>query len=200
VSTGAPDPIATFDDLPAIGVPLWLVANLKSLGFLHPTPVQMQCFPAILAGSHILASAPTGSGKTIAFLAPLLARMGKPGKAFARTVIIDPSRELAKQTFDEFVKLTRGRKWTGRLLDKLSGEKAKNIRRLDIAVATPLRLAQMLREDRISLDATQHVVLDEADKLLDLGFAPQIDEILSFCPKDASQPLQTLMFSRHYLR
>lgn len=195
VSSGAPDPIASFDEMLVRGIPPWLVANLRSLGFSCPTPIQMQCFPAILTGSHILASAPTGSGKTIAFLGPLLARMGKPGKAFARTVIIDPSRELAKQTFDEFVKLTRGRKWTGRLLDKLSGEKAKNIRRLDVAVATPLRLAQMLREDRISLDSTQHVVLDEADKLLDLGFAPQIDEILSFCPKDVSAPLQTLMFS-----
>mmetsp|Transcript_49444 Transcript_49444/g.130390 ORF Transcript_49444/g.130390 Transcript_49444/m.130390 type:complete len:564 (-) Transcript_49444:69-1760(-) len=195
VSKGAPDPFVSFDEMLARGVPPWLVANLKSLGFSHPTPIQMQSFPAILTGNHILASAPTGSGKTIAFLGPLLARMGKPGKAFARTVIIDPSRELAKQTFDEFVKLTRGRKWTGRLLDKLSGEKAKNIKRLDVAVATPLRLAQMLREDRISLDATQHVVLDEADKLLDLGFAPQIDEILCFCPKDLRTPLQTLMFS-----
>jgi len=195
VSAGAPDPVASFEDMPSRGVPSWLVSNLKGLGFSHPTPVQMQCFPAILAGSHLLASAPTGSGKTIAFLGPLLARMGKPGKAFARTVIIDPSRELAKQTFDEFVKLTKGRKWTGRLLDKLSGEKAKNIKRLDVAVATPLRLAQMLREDRITLDATQHLVLDEADKLLDLGFAPQIDEILSFCPRETSIPLQTLMFS-----
>jgi len=67
--------------------------------------------------------------------------------------------------------------------------------RLDVAVATPLRLAQMLRDDWISLDATRHLVLDEADKLLDLGFAAQIDEILSFCPKSDGKLLQTLMFS-----
>lgn len=195
VGAGAPDPISSFDAMPARGVPPWLVTNLRSLGFARPTPIQMQCFPSILAGNHVLASAPTGSGKTIAFLGPLLARMGKPGKEFARTVIVDPSRELAKQTLDEFVKLTKGRKWTGRLLDKLVGDKAKNIKRLDVAIATPLRLATMLREDRISLDATKHFVLDEADKLLDLGFAPQIDEILSYCPKESEVKMQTMMFS-----
>mmetsp|Transcript_39464 Transcript_39464/g.113433 ORF Transcript_39464/g.113433 Transcript_39464/m.113433 type:complete len:583 (-) Transcript_39464:164-1912(-) len=194
-SAGAPDPMATFDAMRARGVPTWLVSNLCELGFARPTPIQMQCFPAIMAGNHVLASAPTGSGKTIAFLGPLLVRLGKPGKEFARVVIVDPSRELAKQTLDEFAKLTKGRKWTARLVDKLTGDKAKNIKRLDVAIATPLRLAQMLREDRISLDSTQHLVLDEADKLLDLGFAPQIDEILSYCPKGRGLAMQTLMFS-----
>lgn len=162
---------------------------------MRPSAVQMQCFASVLSGSHVLASAPTGSGKTIAFLGPLLVLLGKPGKEFARVLIIDPSRELAKQTLDEFVKLTVGRKWTGRLLDKLCGDKAQNIKRLDVAIATPSRLAQLLREDRISLDSTKHMVLDEADKLLDMGFAPQIDEILSFCPRDNGKLLQTLMFS-----
>jgi len=100
---------------------------------------------------------------------------------------------------DEFSKLTKGRKWTARFLDKLVGDKASNIKRLDVAIATPLRLATMLREDRITLDKTQHFVLDEADKLLDLGFAPQIDEILSYCPKGLTAhsgvKMQTLMFS-----
>ena len=84
----------------------------------------MQCFPAIMSGSHVLASAPTGSGKTIAFLGPILALLAKPGKEFARALVVDPSRELAKQTLDEFAKLTSGRKWNGRLVDKLSGDKA----------------------------------------------------------------------------
>ena len=84
----------------------------------------MQCFPAIMAGHHVLASAPTGSGKTIAFLGPILALLQKPGKDFARALVVDPSRELAKQTLDEFTKLTQGRKWSGRLVDRMSGEKA----------------------------------------------------------------------------
>ncbi|CAJ1361564.1 unnamed protein product [Effrenium voratum] len=195
VSPGTPDPVEAFELMSQRGVPEWLVRNLKTLGFAKPTPVQMQCFPAIISGSHVLASAPTGSGKTIAFLGPILARLGKPGKEFARALIIDPSRELAKQTLDEFTKLTAGRKWSGRLVDRMSGNKAGSIKRLDVAVATPLRLVSMLKENRISLDATKHLVFDEADKLLDLGFAPQIDEILSFCPKDQGNLMQTMMFS-----
>eukprot|EP00439_Symbiodinium_sp_Y106_P039169 s1418_g4.t2 len=155
----------------------------------------MQCFPAIMSGSHVLASAPTGSGKTIAFLGPILALLAKPGKEFARALVVDPSRELAKQTLDEFAKLTSGRKWNGRLVDKLSGDKAGNIKRLDVAVATPLRLVQLLRDNRISLDSTKHLVFDEADKLLDLGFAPQVDELLTFCPKEKGRLMQTMMFS-----
>eukprot|EP00434_Breviolum_minutum_P020586 symbB.v1.2.018152.t1/scaffold1415.1/size121899/5 len=211
VSPGTPEPVTSFDAMPQSGVPTWLVRNLKSMGFSQPTPIQMQCFPAIMSGNHVLASAPTGSGKTIAFLGPILASLGKPGKEFARALIVDPSRELAtpsriwrvvmflqqllKQTLDEFAKLTASRKWNGRLVDRMSGQKAGNIKRLDVAVATPLRLVQMLRENRISLDACRHLVFDEADKLLDLGFAPQIDELLTFCPKDGGRLMQTMMFS-----
>ncbi|CAE7283547.1 ddx52 [Symbiodinium natans] len=195
VSPGSPDPVESFETMPSRGVPPWLIRNLTSLGFSQPTPIQMQCFPAIMSGSHVLASAPTGSGKTIAFLGPILALLAKPGKEFARALVVDPSRELAKQTLDEFAKLTAGRKWNGRLVDKLSGDKAGNIKRLDVAVATPLRLVQLLRDNRISLDATKHLVFDEADKLLDLGFAPQVDELLTFCPKEQGRLMQTMMFS-----
>ncbi|CAE7946998.1 ddx52 [Symbiodinium sp. KB8] len=193
ISPGTPDLVESFDDMASRGVPPWLVRNLTSLGFSQPTPIQMQCFPAIMSGSHVLASAPTGSGKTIAFLGPILALLAKPGKEFARALVVDPSRELAKQTLDEFAKLTSGRKWNGRLVDKLSDK--SNIKRLDVAVATPLRLVQLLRDNRISLDSTKHLVFDEADKLLDLGFAPQVDELLTFCPKEKGRLMQTMMFS-----
>jgi len=207
VSNGAPDPVVSFDDMPARGVPEWLVSNLRGLGFGSPTPIQMQCFPAIMGGSHVLASAPTGSGKTIAFLGPLLALMANPAKEFGRTVIIDPTRELARQTLDEFSRLSassssdggedKKKRWRCRLLDQIPADKAKGLKRIDVLVATPLRLATLLREKVISLEHTRHMVLDEADKLLDMGFAPQIDEILSHVPTDrpAGSTLQMMMFS-----
>lgn len=199
VSQGTPDPLPSFDSFIGSGVPPWLVKNLRGMGFKNPTAIQMQSYPAILGGSHVLASAPTGSGKTVAFLGPLIALLAKPGKEFARVLVIDPTRELAKQTLDEFVKLTAGRKWSARVLDKLSKAAAQGLKRLDLAIATPMRLAQMLKDDVLTLDSMRHLVLDEADKLLDLGFAPQIDEILGYCPQQLSKAggkgLQTLMFS-----
>merc|ERR1719359_2562174 len=108
----------------------------------------------------------------MAFLLPILAKLQKPGKEFARALVIDPTRELAQQTLRELEKLTKMKQFRGRLLDKLVGD-GQNISRLDVAVSTPARLVQLLREGKISLD--------EADKLLDLGFAPQIDQILEYC-------------------
>eukprot|EP00438_Fugacium_kawagutii_P009587 Skav211704 [mRNA] locus=scaffold4901:6120:8267:+ [translate_table: standard] len=120
----APDPMTSFDDMPKS---TWV----KTAG----------C-----------------SGKTIAFLGPILACLGKPGKDFARALIVDPSRELAmlgcvlaeaadNGSQGSCAKL-RKLKWNGRLVDRMSGQKAGNIKRLDVAVATPLRLVQMLRENR----------------------------------------------------
>merc|ERR1711988_1744299 len=175
-----PDLLETFDDVLRFDAPTWLPSAARGCGYKNPTAIQMQCIPAILEGHHILASAPTGSGKTMAFLLPILAKLQKPGKGFARALVIDPTRELAQQTLRELEKLTKMKQFRGRLLDKLVGD-GQNISRLDVAVSTPARLVQLLREGKISLDATRYVVLDEADKLLDLGFAPQIDQILEHC-------------------
>uniref|UniRef100_A0A7S1F7C8 RNA helicase n=1 Tax=Noctiluca scintillans TaxID=2966 RepID=A0A7S1F7C8_NOCSC len=190
-SADAPDLMVTFDKMEE-GMPPWLVAALRGLGFSQPTAIQMQCIPAVLAGNNLLASAPTGSGKTIAFLAPLVARLGKPAKLFARVLVVDPTRELAKQTLDEFVRLTHRtrRKWCGNMLDRVTSERAKTMA-VDVAITTPSRLLMLLKNKWVTLEATRHLVLDEADKLLDLGFAPQVDEILSFLPGD----VQTLLFS-----
>merc|ERR1711939_78168 len=132
-----------------------------------------------------------GSGKTMAFLIPILAKLGKPGKGLARALIIDPTRELAQQTMREFDRLTQHKKFKGKLLDKPMNAENK-AQKLDLAIATPARLCQLLQDGLMSLDDTKHLVLDEADKLLDLGFAPQIDEILSYCQVDA---LQIILFS-----
>jgi len=166
--------------------PTWATNNLAQAKITKPTPIQMQSIPAVVAGHDVLASAPTGSGKTLAFLLPLITLLKKPRKKFARALVIDPTRELAQQTLREFEKLTRGEEWTGRVIDKdVQGA-------TDLAIATPLRLVQLLNYEPDCLQHTRHVVLDEADKLLDLGFASQIDEILQGLQK---QKPQLLMFS-----
>lgn len=195
VSAGAPAPVTSFDELPSLGVPGWIVTNLRRLGFSKLTPIQMQCIPAALGGNNVLASAPTGSGKTMAFLVPILVLLKKPVKKFARAVVIAPTRELSKQIVNEFEKLTMGEKeWIGRGLNHAFDDPAI-IEHIDVLVSTPLRLVELLQEKVISLDCARHLILDEADKLLDLGFAPQIDEMLSFCPKKDGKLLQTMLFS-----
>ena len=192
--TAPAPPLANFNELVKVGAPEWLQASVLECKFESPSSIQMQAIPSALRGDHILASAPTGSGKTMAFLIPMLARLGKPSKAFARGLVIDPTRELAHQTLRELNRLTKAKKFKGRLLDKISAEDLKEGMRVDIAVATPNRLVQLLKQTDIGLSATKSIVLDEADKLLDLGFAPQIDEILSHCNVE-DEDLQILLFS-----
>jgi len=183
-----PGPFETFDDLPSLGVPSWLVENLRTTcKYSNPTAVQMQAVPAILKGHSVLASAPTGSGKTVAFLLPILTALKGPGKDFCRALVVCPTRELAVQTLREFERLSMGKKFKGRMLDKaLEGSSATSSAalqktRLDFGVSTPLKLVQKLREGGVSLKACRHLVLDEADKLLDLGFQEQVDEIIAAC-------------------
>ncbi|PFH31190.1 DEAD/DEAH box helicase domain-containing protein [Besnoitia besnoiti] len=190
-----------------LSLPTWLRESLKRRGVEKPTPIQMQArhsrcaqrafstaIPLLLGRQHLLATAPTGSGKTFAFLLPLIALLKKPGKEFARLLVICPSRELARQTQREFDSLAGARGFRCRLLDeqKLRQDQTSSVKRLDAAITTPLRLVQFLRDGRVSLAQCRHVVLDEADKLLDLGFAPQLDEILASC---TCPRLQVCLFS-----
>ena len=193
-STAAAAPLNSFDELTACGAPAWLQNAVIECKFKSPSAIQMQAIPSAIRGDHILACAPTGSGKTMSFLIPMLSQMNKPSKAFCRGLVIDPTRELAQQTLRELNRLTKAKKFKARLLDKVSADDVKEGMRVDIGIATPNRLVQILKETDIKLTATKHIVLDEADKLLDLGFAPQIDEILSFCDIN-SDDLQILLFS-----
>jgi len=127
----------------------------------------------------------------MAFLVPALSILRVPGRLFARVLVVSPSRELAHQTLRQF-ELLRGKKpFKGRLLDK-STASDQNLRRVDLAMATPLRLIQLLRDARVSLHHTQLLIVDEADKMFDTKFVAQLDEILSNC---TNKKLQIAMFS-----
>merc|ERR1711908_104309 len=158
----------------------------------------MQAIPAMARRRELLCVAPTGSGKTCAFLVPLLARLGKPSKGTdpkaPRALLILPTRELAQQTYREVQKLVVGQKFRTAVLTKSNAKSAAGIqeRRLDILITTPLRLCALIKNEGVDLDRVQVLVFDEADKLFELGFLEQVDEIVSAC---RNPDVQRVLFS-----
>ena len=177
-------------------VPVWLQDAIMKAGYSTPTEIQRQSFPAINSGYDLVASAATGSGKTLGFVIPMLTVLQRPSNEFARGLIVACTRELAQQILRETNHLmsNSSKKFRVRIIDNL----ASNVKRIDIAICTPLRLVQLLKDGSVSLAATRMVVFDEADKLLDLGFSAQVDEIVSHCleqRKSRQTPLQLCFFS-----
>jgi ATP-dependent RNA helicase RhlE len=171
-----------------------LLRSLRTLGFEHPTPVQREVIPRALDGRDILASAMTGSGKTAAFALPVLHRLGGRPRGTTRALILTPTRELAAQ-IDEHIRalaahthLTSATVFGGLGM----GPQEKAFRRgTDVIVATPGRLLDHMRFPHAALRGLEILVIDEADRMLDMGFLPDVQRILRQIP--ASR--QTLFFS-----
>jgi len=171
-----------------------LLKGVKELGFLRPTPIQERAIPPALEGKDLLACAMTGSGKTAAFLLPILNRLiGKPRGA-TRALILTPTRELAAQIHSHLEKLAVHTPVSGCAVfggvDMGPQEHALR-RRVDVVVATPGRLLDHLSKPYARLDKIEVLVLDEADRMLDMGFLPDIRRILKAVPARR----QTLFFS-----
>lgn len=197
VSEGAPAPVETAEELGAAhGVRPFLVHNALGAGYARLTAVQMQAIPALLAGRDLLACAPTGSGKTAAYALPVLAKLREPAKLGVRALVVAPTRELAQQIHREFERLGEGPRFGLCVLAKPAAARGKERpiawARHDLLISTPLRLVHLLAADRLSLAAVELLVLDEADRLLELGFVEQVDEVLAAC---TSASLQRAMFS-----
>jgi ATP-dependent RNA helicase RhlE len=170
-------------------------AGIRACNYETPTPIQEKAIPAILEGRDIMGLAQTGTGKTAAFVLPILQRMvkGKRSKK-VRTLIVAPTRELAEQINSDITKLARQ---TGiRSVAVYGGvgklPQIKKIRSgVEIVVACPGRLLDHLRDKTFNLTNVEHLVLDEADHMFDMGFLPDIRRILNFLPGTQ----QTLLFS-----
>ncbi|KAL2613411.1 hypothetical protein R1flu_025103 [Riccia fluitans] len=178
-----PPPLTSFEDLKSQYPPQkYLLRNIDASGFAEPTPIQRQAIPTLLAGRECLACAQTGSGKTLAFILPILLNLKAPSDAGIRAVILCPIRELAIQTARVFRRIAKGRKWRIRSLTRSMclDPDVKNLP-IDVLVSTPLRLAKLLKKKRISLSRVEFLVLDEADKLFEMGFVNQIDSIVDGC-------------------
>ena len=167
--------------------------SLSKMNFIKPTPIQVMAIPVALEGKDILGTAQTGTGKTLAFSIPLINKLILDKNAFA--LVMCPTRELATQVMAAIKSIISG-KINIKTALLIGGEAMqKQLRQLGnrsrIIVGTPGRINDHLKRKSLNLSATKYLVLDETDRMLDMGFTPQIEMILKFVPKDH----QTLLFS-----
>jgi ATP-dependent RNA helicase RhlE len=169
-----------------------LLRGVQAAGYTDPTPIQLRAIPAVLSGRDLIASAQTGTGKTAAFALPVLHRLGAHGKV--RVLVLEPTRELAAQVetaFRDFARFTDLR--TVAVFGGVGyGHQRNELKRgVDIVVATPGRLMDYLKDGSLSLRDISILILDEVDRMLDMGFLPVVKDIIARCPRDR----QTLFFS-----
>ncbi len=174
--------MTSFEDL---GLNDRLISAMKEMGWNEPTPVQCEAVPAGIAGNDLIVKAQTGTGKTGAYSMIVMSRTGK-GRDLPSTLVITPTRELAMQVDTELKKLSRG---TGHISTAVYGgapidRQIISLRRgVDIVVGTPGRLKDMIERDALDLSEISEVVLDEADRMLDMGFEEDLDFIMEHVPE-----------------
>lgn len=174
-----------------------LVEGLASMGFINPTPIQEQAIPIILANKDLIACAQTGTGKTAAYLLPLINKITQSKDENFNTLVIVPTRELAiqideaMQGFGYFAPVSSIAIYGGSDGSSFDQEKKALMHGASIIIATPGRLISHLTMGYVKTDHVKHLVLDEADRMLDMGFFEDINKIIGYLPKKR----QTLLFS-----
>ena len=174
-----------------------LIEGLSSMGFEKPTPIQEKAIPVILQNRDLIACAQTGTGKTAAFLLPVINKIMKDHTETVDTLIIVPTRELAIQIdealqgFSYFTPISSIAIFGGTNGTSYEQEKKALIQGANIIIATPGRLIAHLNQGYVKFKTVKHLILDEADRMLDMGFSDDLNRIISFLPKER----QTLMFS-----
>ena len=170
-----------------------VLRSVRDRGHHQPTPIQADAIPVALAGRDLVATAGTGSGKTAAFLLPLLNRLHASSGHGLTAMILAPTRELAAQIGREFSLLTRNTRLRCAVVvgGESMGRQLHDLRTAQVVVACPGRLIDHLERGDVKLDRIDFVVIDEADRMLDMGFVPQLRRIMRM----VTRPHQTLMFS-----
>jgi ATP-dependent RNA helicase RhlE len=168
------------------GLSSQIMEGVAAMGYVEPTPIQLRAIPLIMSGSDVIGSAQTGTGKTAAFALPILSKLGQHENA-TRALVLEPTRELAAQVetaihdFSRFTNLRTavlyGGVGYGKQLDDLK-------RGVDIIIATPGRLLDHMERRTCDLGHIKFLVLDEADRMLDMGFLPDVRRIVQKCPKE----------------
>ncbi len=176
--------------------------KLKDSGYIKPTPIQQKVIPLVLAKQDVMARAQTGSGKSASFILPVLELLSKreiPGKPKIKVLVLTPTRELTLQIADTFVAFSRFLPKKPKVVSVIGGAKLGDQmsavqKGCDILVATSGRLLEILKKQQINLGKVEFFILDEADKMLDLGFAEELELILQELPEQR----QNLLFSATY--
>jgi ATP-dependent RNA helicase RhlE len=163
-----------------------ILEGIKAMGYVEPTPIQLRAIPILMQGRDVIGSAQTGTGKTAAFALPILSKLGEPVNK-PRCLVLEPTRELAAQVetaihdFSRFTTLRAavlyGGVGYGKQLDELK-------RGVDVVIATPGRLLDHMGRGTVQLSNVQFLVLDEADRMLDMGFLPDVKRIVQKCPRE----------------
>ncbi|HTZ20245.1 MAG TPA: DEAD/DEAH box helicase [Opitutaceae bacterium] len=171
-----------------------VLRGVQAMGYTDPTPIQLRAIPVILTGRDLIGSAQTGTGKTAAFALPILTKLGAHQSTGPRVIVLEPTRELAAQVETSF-------RDCGRFTDLRAtvihggvgyGKQRSDLRAgMDVVVATVGRMMDFLNTGELRLDALTILVLDEVDRMLDMGFLPDVKRIIQRCPKQR----QTLFFS-----
>jgi len=212
---GVPEPVTTFTNPPLDD---HLLGNIELAGYKVPTPVQKYSIPIVMGGRDLMACAQTGSGKTGGFLFPILSQAYQNGpsgsapqqsgfarqrKAYPTSLILAPTRELVSQIYDEARKFAY-RSWVRPCVVYGGADIGSQLRQIergcDLLVATPGRLVDLIERGRISLANIKYLILDEADRMLDMGFEPQIRRIVEGEDMPRTDARQTLMFSATFPR
>jgi ATP-dependent RNA helicase DDX3X len=213
--TDVPEPVLQFTNPPLDD---HLIKNIELAHYKVPTPVQKYSIPIVMGGRDLMACAQTGSGKTGGFLFPILSQafqtgpvatpaaggnFGRQRKAYPTSLILAPTRELVSQIYDESRKFAY-RSWVRPCVVYGGADIGSQLRQIergcDLLVATPGRLVDLIERGRISLQNIKYLVLDEADRMLDMGFEPQIRRIVEGEDMPGVQLRQTLMFSATFPR
>src|SRR6185437_12355994 len=183
----------TFSDL---GLSPKVLSAVTDAGYTQPTPIQAGAIPHALLGKDVLGIAQTGTGKTAAFVLPMITRLekGRARDRMPRTLILEPTRELAAQVEENFIKYGKNHRLNIALL--IGGvsfdEQEKKLERgADVLIATPGRLLDHRERGKLLLTGVEILVIDEADRMLDMGFIPDIERIVKLLPFTR----QTLFFS-----
>ena len=182
--------IPSFRDL---GVSDAVIDTLESMGIDRPFPIQVMVIEDATSGRDTLAKAKTGSGKTLGFAIPIVEQLDPQAKSHPEALVLVPTRELATQVRDEFAGIAKAKHLKVKAVygGTRVSEQSKGVGDVHILIATPGRLDDLAQRKMVRLDGVRIFVLDEADRMLDMGFQPQVDRIVRRLPKDR----QTMFFS-----